>query len=119
MEKRVAGIQNLTRGQKLAERVRLCRGFWSRLVGLIGTSKLSDGEACWLEPCNSIHTMGMNYAIDAYFLNRNQQVVQVLKNLKPNRFSPIVSRAVSVLEFASNHSRDCEIGDQLQLVFVP
>ena len=111
-------ILNLTRGEKLADQVRMCEKFWSRLLGLLGSSKLNAAEACWLKPCNSIHTFGMKYPIDVYFLNKENQVIAVSKEVKPNRLTPIHFDASSVIEFASGASRNCEIGDQLAVEMV-
>ena len=92
---------SITQKKVLAKKVRYCNHFLGRLRGLIGTTKLSPDEACWIIPCNMIHTVGMQYPIDVIFLNKQNEVVSIIQNLKPNRFSPLVSKAHSVVEFAS------------------
>lgn len=62
-------------------------GAWARMRGLLGRSGLPDGTGMLLSPCNSIHTMGMRFPLDVIFLDRDQQVVRVVKSLKPNRFA--------------------------------
>lgn len=114
MMNRVA-VRNVNRGEVVSTDVRLCRGFWSRLCGLLGTSELEGRRGCWIESCNSIHTFGMKYPIDAYFLNRQNQVIAVLKDLKPNRLSPIYFGAHSVLEFSSSAEKKCAVGDRFIL----
>ncbi|GEM_PF-5497334 len=57
----------------------------------------------------------MKYAIDVYFLNKQYQVIAVIKNLKPFRFSPMHFGARSVIEFAAGVDRDCAVGDHLSL----
>lgn len=41
---------------------RALRGWWERLVGLLGTGPGASPVA--LFPCSSVHTLGMRYAID-------------------------------------------------------
>ena len=111
-------ILNLTRGEKLADQVRICEKFWSRLMGLLGSAKLDTNEACWLIPCNSVHTLGMKYPIHVYFLNKENEVIGITKDLKPNRLTSVRAAAHSVIEFASGVSRNCEVGDRLAVEMV-
>lgn len=106
-------LLNLTQKKVLSSNVRYCNQIFSRMKGLLGTSKIEADETCWLIPCNGIHTVGMRYAIDAYFLNRGNEVVAVIRNLKPNRFSPFFPKAHSVLEFASGNHDRCRVGDKI------
>ncbi|MBI3307012.1 MAG: DUF192 domain-containing protein [Candidatus Omnitrophica bacterium] len=83
------------------------------MKGLLGTKTIGDDEACWITSCMSVHTIGMRYAIDVYFLNHHNEVVFLLKNLKPNLFSPVVWNAHSVLEFKTGPERSIRVGDKL------
>ncbi len=104
---------NLTQKKTLAKKVRYCNRFLSRLKGLLGTTRLNQDEACWLVPCNMVHTFGMRYPIDVVFLNQNNEVLRMIQNLKPNRFSPFVRGAHSVVEFASGTQQKLRTGEQL------
>ena len=104
---------NKTRGVMIARKVRYCANIFDRMKGLLGTKIIADDEACWIIPCYSIHTFAMNYPIDAYFLNRKNEVVFLLKNLEPNRLSPVVWNAHSVVEFKAGPERNIHIGDKL------
>ena len=106
-------IKNTTQNELLAVNVKHCRSLWSRVKGLLGTSHLGETEACWIAPCNSIHTFGMKYSIDAYFLDRKNQVVGIVKNMKPGRLSPVFFNAYSVMEFSVSDKRNCLVGDKL------
>ncbi|OIO37895.1 MAG: hypothetical protein AUJ72_03755 [Candidatus Omnitrophica bacterium CG1_02_46_14] len=112
-------IKNMTNKSKLAEKVICCGKPWSRIRGLLGRPRIHDDEACWLVPCNAIHTFGMKYPIDAYFLNKQKGVVAVLKNLKPNRLTPFYLKAYSVLEFTCGPERSCVVGDKLAVEETP
>ncbi len=105
---------NQSRKNALAGEVYLCDSFWKRTQGLLGHAPLLPHQAFWLIPCNSVHTFGMKYPIDLYALNKDNRVVAVIKNMKPNRISRIFWKAHSILEMISGPSRDCEPGDQLE-----
>lgn len=106
-------IENKTTKETIAAEVRVCKTMIERLVGLLGTKSLKEKEACWIQKCNSIHTFGMRYAIDAYFLDQSNVVVGVMQNMKPGRISPIYFKAKSVVEMSSDKSRRCRVGDLL------
>lgn len=80
------------------ERLRLAHTHWTRLRGLLGTRSLAEGEGLWLKPCRQVHMFGMRYAIDVVFLDEGLRVVGAVSELAPNRISPKVGRAESVLE---------------------
>ena len=83
-------------------RAKVARTFAERARGLIGTKSLPEGEGLLIEKCNAIHTCFMRFAIDATFLDKNDQVVKVVRNIRPWRlFVWGGLRAVKVLETAS------------------
>ena len=96
--------QKLTRllvertGEPLAIELKFAKSMLARMKGLLGRDRLGPGEALWIEPCNSIHTMFMRFAIDAVFLDRDGVVLKRIHGLKPWRASTIVPRARTVIE---------------------
>ncbi len=110
---KIGRMKNKTQGSVAAGKIRRCSGLFDRFRGLLGTRDLAPDEACWIVPCNSIHTFGMHYSIDAYFLDKKNQIVSVMENLKPNRISPVIWKAHSVLEFKSGTKRNIRAGDEL------
>lgn len=78
-------VRNVTRDSLLAERARHARSLWHRTRGLLGTEPLAAGEGLVLEPCNSVHMVGMRYALDVVFADREGQVVGLSENLRPWR----------------------------------
>ncbi len=60
---------------------------WSRLRGLLGRQPLAPDaqEGLLLEPCGSVHTLGMGYALDLVFLDRADRVLDVCERLAPWR----------------------------------
>ncbi len=108
-------VMNKTRGRMLAGQVRQAKSFFSRLRGLLFSSPLKTGQGLLIVPCQSIHCMGMSYAIDAVFLDKKQIVVGLSENLKPWQFSAIYWRAHSCLELPAGTIIDngVALGDQL------
>src|SRR5436190_24266638 len=72
-----------------------------RARGLLGKSALAPGCAMWLSPGRSIHTIGMRFAIDVVFLDRDWRVVTIREAVVPFRLAWGGWRARGVLEFAA------------------
>lgn len=108
-------LKNKKHNQVIANKIHVCRGYFSRIKGLLGSSRIEDKEACWIIPCGSVHTFGMKYAIDVYFLDKKHKIIGIVKDLKPNRVSPLFWFAHSVLELATGIDRNCTVGDELVL----
>lgn len=86
-------------------RVEVVRTFRARLRGLLGRNALSPGEGLLLRPCRAIHTIGMRFAIDAVFLDREFRVTRVCRDVRPGRlFVSGGPRAAAVLEMAAGHA---------------
>jgi uncharacterized membrane protein (UPF0127 family) len=80
-------------------RARVARTLFERMKGLIGTKSLPKGEGMLILRCNSIHTFFMSFPIDATFLDRDDKIVKVVRNIRPWRFFVWGGfRAVKVLE---------------------
>ena len=86
----------------LGIRAKVARTFAQRARGLIGTRILADDEGMLILRCNAIHTFFMSFPIDAVFLDRNDNVVKIVRNIRPWRFVVWGGwRAVKVLELKS------------------
>ena len=66
-------------------RIKVARSFFDRLRGLIGVKSLATDEGLLIERCNCIHTLFMRFPIDATFLDRNGNVVKIVRNIRPWR----------------------------------
>ena len=83
-------------------RAKVARTPFERMRGLIGTERLRSGEGMLILRCNSIHTLFMAFPIDATFLDRNDNIVKIVRNIRPwSLFVWGGFRAVKVLETAS------------------
>ena len=104
-------------GQALGCAVRHARSFLERGRGLLWRPRLEAGQALWILPCPSIHTVGMRYAIDVVFVSVDGRVLRIASNVTPMRFR-LCKRAHSVLELASGQAAllGLAVGQQLSCV---
>ena len=63
------------------------KGYFARLRGLLGRTLQEDGGLL-LTPCSAIHTIGMRYAIDAIYLDRQGRVLRIDEAVKPGAVCP-------------------------------
>jgi uncharacterized membrane protein (UPF0127 family) len=106
-------------GNILAGDVRIAGDLFSRMRGLLGKKELPPGQGLLIKPCNSIHTIGMRFAIDAVFLDRDNRVVATISALPPNRLTRLYFRATSVLELPPGTIDKCAtaVGDEFEFVY--
>jgi uncharacterized membrane protein (UPF0127 family) len=104
-------------GRTMPLRIYEANGFLARAQGLLGGAPLASNEALWIRPCNSVHTLGMRYAIDVVFLDRWQRVIAVRQALKPLRLAG-VRRAHSTVELKAGTAAalGVSIGSRLERV---
>ena len=69
----------------MTPRVKVARGFFGRLLGLMFRRDLAADEGLLIERCRAIHTCFMRFPIDATFLDRENRVVRVVRNIPPWR----------------------------------
>jgi hypothetical protein len=69
----------------------------ARRRGLARMTPLPPGHALLLEPCRSVHTFGMRFALDLAWLDGYGHVVRIDRGVAPNRLRTCL-RARSVLE---------------------
>ncbi|OWT77189.1 hypothetical protein CEY04_14530 [Achromobacter sp. HZ28] len=73
------------------------RRWCARFRGLAGRPPPRGAIGVWLQPCRAVHTLGMRYPLDLFFLDHNKQVIKVVAGLPPRRLASCL-RAVSVVE---------------------
>lgn len=74
-------------GRATPAHIRLAVNWWTRAVGLLATPSLDDPSGLWIEPCNSVHTMGMRYPIDLAFVRADGTVAKVVPQVVPWRLA--------------------------------
>ena len=108
---------NQSRHIVLVENGRVADSAWSRLRGLLGHKPLQSGEGLLLRGEKAIHTIGMGFAIDVLFLDRDGLVKHSIPTMTPLRLSPFVSASADVLELPAGtiNRTGTAIGDQIEL----
>lgn len=102
----------------IASKVYLASDFFKRLFGLLAFKPLEETEGLLIKDCRSIHTMWMRYSIDAVFIDKQDRVTAVYKDMAPFRFSPYIRGASSVLELkaGSVDRASISIGDIISFI---
>jgi uncharacterized membrane protein (UPF0127 family) len=86
----------------VAANIKLADSFFSRAKGLMFSKDMEGFDGLLIDPCRSIHTYFMNYAIDIVFMNSSYKVIKIVRNMPPRRLSWIYFRATQVLELRAD-----------------
>jgi uncharacterized membrane protein (UPF0127 family) len=88
---------------------------WDRMRGLLGRPRLETGQGMLIEPCAMVHTVGMRYALDLVFLDRQLRVRKTVRRLPPFRLAGCAD-AHSTLELAPGalDAAPLDVGDALE-----
>lgn len=112
-------VYNTTRETFVATEAKLADGYFSRLVGLLGKTRrwARPGHGLWILPSHGVHTIGMLFAIDLVFLDREGCVVHTEEYLRPFRISRVTLKAQSVLELPpyTVFRSGTQVGDRLEI----
>ena len=111
-------IFNLTRKTLIAENAQIADTFSSRMIGLLNRESLGPEEALVITECQSIHMVFMKFPIDVIFVDGSNQVVGLVKEIKPFCFSPIFFKASKAIELPvqSIEKSQTQFGDSLQIL---
>lgn len=111
-------MHNITTDQQIPLKLIKADTLVTRLVGLLGSHTFSGSSALHIEPCDRIHTFGMDYSIDVLFLDRSGHVLHTISQLEKNKISPNIPTAVSVIELpaGSIDKFNIRIGHHLHLI---
>jgi len=117
-------IVNKTKNLVIANNVKVCDSFLSRLRGLMFTRKLKDDSALVLVSENeslvssAIHTMFVFYTLDVIWLDKDFNVVDKRSNIRPFTLSIIPKKpAKYIIELKANKSNNIELNDKLSIDF--
>ena len=101
-------------------KIHIATGFWQRARGLLGLSSIDIDYAMLFPNCNSVHTVGMRFAIDVVFIDKAGRILKLVSSLPPMRIAH-VRGAAGVLELAAGQAarRICELEQALFLINQP
>jgi len=63
----------------------VAKGFRTRLLGLSWRSRERAGPGLLILRCSSVHTFGMRFPLDVYFLDGEGRVLSVRRRVPPRR----------------------------------
>jgi uncharacterized membrane protein (UPF0127 family) len=84
----------------LGHRVLVATGPLARLLGLAHLDREEAPSALLIPRCRCVHTFGMRFALDLYFLDGEGDVVEARLGVPPRRLA-FCARAHAVLELAA------------------
>jgi hypothetical protein len=118
---RTIAVVDRTSGALLGSQIRVAETTLSRLVGLLGTTRLSPGHGLLIVPSSGVHTLGMKYPIDVVALDCNMRVCRIWETLPPARMTTPSWNARCVLELPAGTigATGIAVGDQLEVVQHP
>lgn len=110
-------LRNTTTGETIAGAVQRADGVVERMVGLLNRAHIDPDEGVWFANCGTIHTIGMREPIDVVFLDRDNRVMQTLRQVPRNRLAVTCVGAYTTVELGSGalDGRDILVGDRLIL----
>ena len=110
-----AGLSCYWQEQVMIPHVTPANNFWTRLKGLLGRKELGLNQGILLEPCHSVHTLGMKFEIAVIFLNQDNQIVHLIAHMPPGKMSPVIAKSRRVLECHPDLLKQypLQIGNQL------
>jgi len=90
-------LRRLSAATVLGREVRVARGPCARFLGLAHLDREEAGPGLLIPHCSSVHTLGMRFPLDLYFLGEHGEVVAVRREV-PTRRLAFCGRARAVLE---------------------
>ncbi len=112
---------NRTRQAFLATSLEVAQTHWSRLRGLMlkPEEAFRPGQGLWIKPSRGVHTLAMRFPIDVIYLDKDNRVIYLERQLKPWRVAPVRLGAMSVLELPANTlaPSGTMLGDELEMVW--
>jgi uncharacterized membrane protein (UPF0127 family) len=85
----------------LGREVRVARGPRARLLGLAHLDREAAGTGLLIPRCTSVHTFGMRFRLDLYFLGKEGEITSVRRGVSPRRFVSC-RHATAVLELPAD-----------------
>jgi len=85
---------NRSKQSMLSSELSIADNFFLRLKGLLFTGNLPAGKGLYITPCQAIHMIGMTYAIDCVFVDKQGLVVGLCKAIRPWALSPLFKKGI-------------------------
>jgi uncharacterized protein len=80
-------LDRLPRRAVLGREVPVATGLCARLLGLAFLGRERAGAGLLIPRCSSVHTFGMRFPLDLFFLDERGAVLSVHRNVRPRRLA--------------------------------
>ncbi|HAS83222.1 MAG TPA: hypothetical protein DCS43_11265 [Verrucomicrobia bacterium] len=110
-------LQMHQRGVILLVTVLVAERLSERMRGLLGRDGLPDGTGMLLNPCGSVHTLGMRFSIDVVYFDAAWRVVHIARDVRPWRMSMGGWRARATLEIQTGSFDFARLDRRLPVCF--
>ena len=107
-------------GNILVERLLVIATFWGRLRGLLFHRGLETGSAMLLVATRRVHTHGMLFPLDLYFLNGSMRLIESQHRVVPWRLPDSPEGTQHILEIhhrAAAEPLRLDIGEQVSILW--
>jgi uncharacterized protein len=82
-----ARLRRLPQRQVCGLPVAIAVGFRARLLGLAGLEREQAGSGLLIPRCAGVHTFGMRFELDLFFLDRHGRPLAVCSRVPPRRLA--------------------------------
>lgn len=94
--------------------IKIANNFKDKLIGLMGQTNIDYGLL--ITNCKSIHTYFMKESIDVLLLDKDNRILMINRNIKPNKILIFKSKKrTNILELPNNSSLNLNINDIIDL----
>jgi len=90
--------------------------FFTRFAGLMFRNKLPAATGLFLAPCNSVHMCFMRFAIDVVYIDKEFNIIKIVKNLRPWVGLSMCNTAWAVLEMTAGEAERCGLAVGQKLI---
>ena len=95
-------------------KVIIAKSFKNKLLGLINKKNIDYGLL--IENCKSIHTFFMLENIDVLLIDKNNRILMINRNVKPNKILIFKSKKrTNILELPANSSLTLKVNDIIDI----
>ena len=113
---RSAPLQLLVGERSVSLAIEVARTPGARLRGWLGLRSAPRERGLWLVPCDAVHTIGMQFALDLVFVDAAGRVLRIDHHVAPWRLRVCIG-AFSVVEMDAGTAEEIglAVGDELAL----
>ncbi|SCP98041.1 DUF192 domain-containing protein [Anaerobium acetethylicum] len=113
-------VYNASKNRIILGEAEIADTFFTRFRGLLGRKGLAADAGLIINPCNSVHMIGMRFPIDVIFVNRDNRICHIQHSMRKMSVSPVVRGARFVIEAPEGISKrlNIEMGDEIKIMIM-